>query len=321
MRRSRRQAVSLLTLGVLAGLGTRPRSAAAQSAAILLTAIPATPDLTVFYADSQGMFAKAGLHVTIQPVASGSVAQLAVIGGAAQIAASNTLSLAEAVAKGIPIVALAPGSEYTHDRPSTRLQVLPDSPLKSLADLAGKTVATSGLADLNAIGLRALIDKSGGDSSSIHFIEIPPSSMAAALEAHRVEAIISYDPFSSANAAKGWRSIALPLDGYAPRFISACYVAQTAWLQAHREEANTFARVIHDASLYVTAHYTELIPYVAQITKLPVATLQSLPPQTFPGGVYANLIQPVIDAAAKYQHFQPFPASRMIYDIPLNAAP
>jgi len=129
------------------------------------------------------------------------------------------------------------------------------------------------------------------------------------------------DPFASANAAKGYRSVALPLDGIAPVFISAVYIAQTSWAQSHRPQVIAFARVIHDSSLYVTAHWTELIPWIAQLTKLPVATLQSLPPQTFPGGTYPSLIQPVIDAAAKYGSFQPFPASRAIFDIPLNVNP
>ena len=306
---------------IIASVALTAAGAEAQSDTIVFAGVPSTPDLTAYYADAQGMFAKAGLHVTITQVASGSAGQLAVVGGAAQVAATNTLSLAEAVSKGVPVVAIAPGSEYTHAQPSTRLQVLADSPIKNLLDVMGKTVATNGLGDINSSGLRALVDKNGGDSSKIQFVEIPPSAQGAALESHRVDAILALDPFASANAAKEYRSVALPLDGIAPVFISAVYMSQTSWAQSHRAQVITFARVIHDASLYVTAHWTELIPYIAQITKLPVATLQTLPPQTYPGGVYPNLIQPVIDATAKYGNFQPFPASRAIFDIPLNTGP
>jgi NitT/TauT family transport system substrate-binding protein len=319
---TRRATIARLASGALAGAAAIPRSASAQAGeTIVVAGVPSTPDLTVYYADAQGMFAKAGLRVSITTVTSGSAGQLAVVGGAAQVAATNTASLAQAVAKGVPIIAIAPGSEYTHDQPSTRLQVLPDSPIRRLSDIEGKTVASNSLADINSAGLRALVDKNGGDSEKIRFVELPQSAQAAALEEHRVDAILALDPFASANVTKGWRSVALPLDGIAPMFVSAVYIAHTSWVQSHRTQVSAFARVIHDASVYVTAHWKELIPYVAQLTKLPVATLQSLPPQIFPPGLYASHIQPVIDVTARYGGFQPFPAARAILDIPLNTAP
>lgn len=282
---------------------------------------PATPALAVFYAQDHGMFAKAGLHVKLQIVASGSAAVLGVVGGAAQIAFTNPLTLTDAVAKGIPLQAVAPGGEYNHGQPSTRLMVLPDSPIKTVADLDGKTVAVTGLHDLLSIGMKSLADQHGGHSSSIKFVEIPPSTMYAALREHRVDAAIDYDPFASAMVEHGASTVGLPLDGIAPVFDGAMYIARTPWLQTHHDQAAAFAQVIHDASLYVTDHFSELIPFISQYTKMPVETLQKIAPETYPGGMYPELLQPVIDVAVKYEHISPFPAAHEIFDIPLNASP
>ena len=311
-----------LVAGLLACAGATPGPVQAQADdTILVVTNPATPALAVFYADDRGMFAKAGLHVKIQIVNSGSAAVQAVVGGAAQVAFTNPLTLTDAVAKGIPLQIVAPGGEYNHSAPSTRLLVMPDSPIKTIADLDGKTVAVTGLHDLLSIGMQSLADQQGGHSSSIHFVEVPPSTMYAALQQHRVDAVIDYDPFTSVMVQDGARTVGLPLDGIAPVFDGAMYIANTPWLQAHHDEAAKFAQVIHDASLYATAHFAELIPFISKYTKMPVATLQKIAPEIYPGGMYPELLQPVIDVAAKYEHFPSFPASREIFDIPLNASP
>lgn len=288
---------------------------------VVVATNPATPALAVFYADAHGLFEKAGLHVKLQLVNTGSAAVLDVVGGAAQVAFTNPLTLTDAVAKGIPLQAVAPGGEYNHGQPSTRLLVLPDSPIKTVADLDGKTVGVTGLHDLLSIGMKSLSDQQGGHSASIHFVELPPSTMYAALRERRVDAAIDYDPFASAMVEQGARTVGLPLDGIAPVFDGAMYIAKTPWLQTHRDEATIFAQVIHDASLYITAHFSELIPFIAGYTKMPVDTLQKIAPETYPGGMYAELLQPVIDVAVKYEHISPFAASREIFDIPLNASP
>lgn len=309
-----------LVAGLLVCAGAIPGSAQAQTDTLTVITNPATPALAVFYAQAHGMFERAGLHVKLQIVSSGS-AVLGVIGGAAQIAFTNPLTLTDAVAKGIPLQAVAPGGEYNHSQPSTRLMVLPDSPIKTVADLDGKTVAVTGLHELLSIGMKSLADQQGGHSSTIQFVEIPPSAMYAALREHRVDAAIDYDPFASAMVEQGSRTVGLPLDGIAPVFDGAMYIAKTPWLLTHHDEAAAFAEVIHDASLYVTAHFSELIPFISTYTKMPVETLQKIAPETYPGGMYAALLQPVIDVAVKYEHVSPFPASREIFDIPLNASP
>lgn len=242
-----------------------------------------------------------------------------VVGGSTQIAFTNPLTLTDAVAKGIALKAIAPGGEYEHSRPNSFLLVLPDSPIKTVADLDGNTVAVTGLHDLLSLGMKSLADQLGGHSSSIRFVEMPPSTMHAALQEHRVDAAADYDPFASAMVDQGVRRIGLPLDGIASVFDGAMYVANDAWLQSHHDEAATFAQVIHDASLYATAHFTDLIPFISKYSKLPIATLRKIAPETYPGGMYPELLQPVIDVAAKYEHIQPFPASREIFDILLNA--
>jgi NitT/TauT family transport system substrate-binding protein len=307
--------------GLLMWAGPIPPPARAQSEnSIVVATNGGAPNMAVFYGVAHDLFKKAGLHVTLQIVTNGAAAQLAVVGGAAQIAVTNMMSMTEAIGKGVPIEAVAPGSEYSARHPDVLALVLPDSPITTLKDLLGRTVATADVGDESSTALMALLDRHGLDPNEVHFVEVPPPLMYAALEAHRVDAILPYDPFASADAAKGLRTVALPNNGIAHKFLAVCYVARKSWVRSHRAEAAAFAQVIHDVSLYATAHYDELIPFIAHFSHQPVATLEHMQPEVYPGGVYPNMVQPVIDVAAKFRHFKPYPASRAIFDIPLNVA-
>ena len=59
------------------------------------------------------------------------------------------------------------------------------SDIKSLADLAGKTVATASLFQLNDLALMESLNKAGVDASTVKFVEIPFPNMAEALSAGR----------------------------------------------------------------------------------------------------------------------------------------
>ena len=62
------------------------------------------------------------------------------------------------------------------------------SPLKSGKDCNGKIMGVGALNDLTALGTMAWVDQTGGDWRSLHYVEIPGSAIAAAVEAGRIDA-------------------------------------------------------------------------------------------------------------------------------------
>lgn len=281
---------------------------APRTAVIVSTTTP-SDTLPFFYAKEHGMFERAGIDVTVQLSPSGSASLVALVGGAVQVGYVNTLSLSAAHLKGIPVEAIAPGGEYNTSRPHAKLLVLNNSSINTAKDLEGKTVAVTGLHDLLSVSTTAWIDKNGGDPSKVHFVEIPPSAMYAALTQKRVDAIAVYNPYMAAAEASGARALGKPYDAIASDFLTAAWCANTAWVRAHHDAAIRFAQVIREAAAYTDPHYDELIPFIAEFSKTPIETLKTMQPVLVPPSVTAAEIQPLIDAAAKYKELSTtFPA-------------
>ena len=298
--------------------GLTPLVASGQGAPPALTPVTVasigSTDMTPFYyAIQQGLFQKAGLDVTVTQAPTGAASTTAVVGGAAQIGFSNLLALSIAHQRGIAVEMLAPGVEYDTNAPNVGILVANDSPIKTPKELEGRIVGVTGLHDLLAVATIAWIQRGGADSSKVKFIELPPSVMPEALKAGRVDAVAIYEPFVGSVVASGARIIGKPYDAIGPRFVNAAWFALEPWVNTHRILAVRFARVIHDAAEYTNNHYDELIPLVSSFSKLSPETLQKMVHARVSTSLSPELVQPVIDLAARFHEIPaPFRAQDML---------
>lgn len=309
---SRHRFAAALAAG--AGALALPHRAGAQArTAIVVSATTPSDTLPFFYALKQGMFEKAGLDVTAVPSPGGAASVVAVVGGAAQIGFCNTLTLAAAHLKGVPVALLAPGGEYNTNAPHATLQVLPDAPIRSAKDLEGKVVAVTGLHDLLSVSTQAWIEKAGADPTKVKFIELPPGTMLAALQSKRVDAAAVYEPYQSAALVAGMRTLGKPYDAIAPRFLTAGWFTTTTWINDHHDAALRFAQIVNQSQEYTNAHYDELIPFIAEFSKQTPEVLAKMPHVHVPNTTSPASIQPLIDLAVKFKELsQPFKAADLI---------
>jgi ABC-type nitrate/sulfonate/bicarbonate transport system substrate-binding protein len=162
--------------------------------------IPVDVSGNVFYAADLGLFAKTGLDVQLQPMGSGPALAQAVAGGAIDIGISNVATIAAARLRGLPFKFIAPAAVVVAGPKQTDIvMVRKDSPIKNGADMNGKTIAINGLRDLQEIEAKGYVDRFGGDSKTIKFVEVPFPAMGGALEQNRVDIIFPTEPFSTAS--------------------------------------------------------------------------------------------------------------------------
>lgn len=313
-RLDRRAALSALA-GFAAELAL-PGPLAAQAAlqkvrVITRVAEPITP---LDYAITSGLFARLGLDVAITPSINGSASTAALLAGDFDFAQSNLLPLFTAHLRGVPFVVVAPASMYAVQYPGGQLQIAPDSTIKSGADLNGKTVGVEGLNDIDALGVRVWVDKNGGDSRTVKFVEIPMASDGAALVEHRIDAAVIGPPMLGASLAAGTsKTLADPLGAIAGEFLVSGYIARPDWASEHLDLVRAFSRGITMAAAYVNAHFEETRPLVAELTKLPLSEVATMHRTRNATQLDATLIQPCIDVAAKYGAIaRPFSAREII---------
>lgn len=302
---------ALLLISLTAGgLGQTPRALTPMTVVVPTTA----ETLPFYYAMQQGLFEKAGLSITVTTASSGSMATAAVVGGAAQAGSSNVLSEIQAHAKGIPIVLLAPAGEYDPALPNNEIFVTAASPIKAPKDLEGRTMAVASLHDLLALSTHAWLDKEGVDAAKIRFVELAPAEMVTALMSGRVDVIHVYEPFRGAAERAGARVLVAPYTAIGRDFLFSVWFANATWASEHKDAALAFARVMHDAAVYTNAHYDDLIPLVSSYTKMSPDDLRATRRVKVATSLRPALIQPVIEAAAKYHEIAaPFPAQEMIF--------
>ena len=201
----------------------------------------------MFMAMEKGFFKAEGLELETVPMAGGAVIVQGVTSGDLQFGWTNVISLYQAHVEGFDFKFIAGGATNVRKSNETHaILVLKDAPIKSAKDLAGKTVAVNTLNNIVHLMAMAWVDKNGGSSAKVKFIELPFPQMEAALVAGRVDAISVQEPFVAAAMRRPEvRLLAHPWGDVAPRFLIASYFASDKWIQKNRDTAQAFVRAIN----------------------------------------------------------------------------
>ncbi len=283
-----------------------PLGGSAQSLPkVRVSGVPTDDVVAVLYAVHSGAYQKAGLDVEYTPASSGTAATAAVVAGSYDIAKASPIASMVAYLRGLPLTTLGGSAMWDPRHPVNLSLVASDSPYHTGADLNGKIGATAGLNDINTLSISAWVDKTGGDSRTMKWVEIPNSAAAAALRAHRIDIASMIEPeISDALAKGGVRVIAPAFSAIAPRFHIAVYNANADWVAKNPEVARKWLQTTMEVGAYCNAHHAETIDTVAQATKIPAEIIAKMPraeatTNATNGPAY---LQPLIDVAANYKN-------------------
>ncbi len=206
-----------------------------------------------YYAQELGLFKNAGLNVELHQLQFGAVIAAAVAGGELQAGSSNLLSLAAGHARGIPFVVIAPGAAYDSTSVTEKLVTARDSPIHTIADLNGKVIGGISVGGLEQLAVSAYVDKNGGDSSTLKFLQVQPSVMVAALQQGRIAACDLPEPELSAEA-DAIRVLGNTFDGIAPSFLESGWFTTRGWLEKNKDAAKRFAGAVVAAGQWAMAN-------------------------------------------------------------------
>lgn len=290
-------------LGIVAAVAmlslTAGKSAVGQTLTkVSIVAIPIDVSSTAYYALAMGFFKQHGLDATITSAQNGSAAAAAIAAGHITFGSGGTTDIAEAYEHGLSFVMVAPSAAY-----STKVQthgelVRADSPIKSVKDLPGKTVAVAGLKTLGAVALHAWMDQNGVDYNKVQFVEMPFGTMQAALEGGRISCADEEAPFFDQDVAAGDRSIGSSFSAIAPEWIEGAYFTTSSYAKSHPEVIKEFGDAIAEASAWATTHGPQAWSILDRYAN--AHTPPNTPHAVFPERLSGRLIQPVINASAKY---------------------
>jgi NitT/TauT family transport system substrate-binding protein len=304
---NRSAAIAALGVAVLA-----TQRAEAQSLVDLKAAgVPEESATPVLWAQESGLFQREGISVELDSQRSGTAIAAGVAGGGYQVGKSSIIPLITAFAKGIPFVLVAPGGLYRASKPHIAMIVAADSPIKTAADMNGKTLGVSALDDLYTLGIKLWLDKNGGDSSTLKIVELPLPAITDAIVAGRIDAGGSATPALQAAVASGKvRVLAHMFDAIAPEFMYTGWFSTKSYVASHLQAVRDFSRAERQAAAYVNDHPGQTVDTLSKFTGISADVIAKMTRAQMGTVLDPKLIQPVVDVCVRYK----------VIPAPINAA-
>jgi NitT/TauT family transport system substrate-binding protein len=249
---------------------------------LTVAVVPATSVAGLYIAEQRGYFAQAGLHVKIVPVASGVNALPNLVNGSVDIDEGQWTSDVAAEVRGLAkLHVLAPGN--SGGTALEQVVVAPDSPIRTVQQLRGKTIAVNALKGLAVLLTSNVLNSYGVSPSSVHFVVIPFPAMGPAVAAHRVDAAFITEPFlSAAEEAQGLVPVFDIDQGAAHKFPIAGYVSTTAWAAKYPKTAAAFVRALTRGQRVAATDRTAIEQALEKSLKISRPTAATMALGTYP---------------------------------------
>jgi NitT/TauT family transport system substrate-binding protein len=230
-------------------------------------------------AQKEGIFKKNGIDVKLTEFRTGNEAIAALQGGSVDIVLAIPGTAMTAIERGFDLVAIGQNEiARTQGPDSGSLQVLKDSPIKSLADLAGKKVAVSSLHSQNTVGVQKLIKDAGVNLKSVQFLELPFPAQVDALRTKQVDAVATVDPYTTQLQAMGLgRVISWNYVESLPEQPLGAWFAKNAYVKRNPAIIDGFASSIRESIEYMNADPERARAAVVSFTGLDPALVKDMP--------------------------------------------
>jgi NitT/TauT family transport system substrate-binding protein len=202
----------------------------------------------------EGIFAKQGLDIEVSILPGGAKLQQALLAGSIDVGLGGSQAMALTV-KGSPTITIAalagPPAGFS-------IVVVPDSPIKSIADLKGKTIGfASNGSILDWLQQQLSIQQGWGQHGMQGVATGGSEANTAALVSHQIDAGIQTTETGFTLEAKHQARILSSMVPFAPNLITQTIFARTPYLSEHPERVERFLKGWFGAVAYMVANKKE----------------------------------------------------------------
>lgn len=270
---------------------------------LTVAVVPAIDDAGFFIALHKGLFKAQGLNITFVPATSSEAVIAAQVKGRYDITGGNYVSYLQAQEShqaDLRIIA-----EASVMMPGTQaIYTMPGSPIKTLADLEGKTIGVNAPKNVAYLLVASALEQRGIPVGKVRFDPIPFPSLAGDLHRGIIQAAELPEPFASiAEQGYGLTELADLNLGTAQDFPIAGYVVTKQWARLYPRTLAAFLRALHagqeiaDSNRVAVEQAMEALPapYTVSPTTASVVALN-----TYPLGIDTGQLQRVADAMHEF---------------------
>jgi len=276
------------------GGSTSPGSGALEKTSIAVGILPVLDSAPFYLAIKNGYFTKQGLTVKALPVLQSTSALPDLLHGVVDVIGGNYTSYFEGDSRGTFNVDVI-GEALNCAQKEFQILALPGSGITSPAGLAGKTVAVNLTNNIQTLATDAIL-KADGVTGRPTYVAIPFPQMAAALTAHRVDAISVVEPFvSAAEHTNGAVPVMSECQGPIGSAPVSGYFATASWVQKYPNTARAFERALSQAQAYADANPQAVKAILPSYIKITAAQAANVTLGTYPPTIDVTSLQRLAD--------------------------
>ena len=300
-----RAAVMLTALAVLVAAATGAASARPNANKDLIQVNVADLPLWLAAADwlalDKGFYAKEGLDVHINTIASPTLALAGLASGAYDVFGTcGMTSAASAYIGGVPLKFVAPAAGTAPGLQG--VIVVKDSPIKSRRDLAGKLIGLTSVGGSAQEVDSLWLSQGGVDPTKVNYLPLPSANIATSIQQGRIDAGQVPEPFLSQALATGqFRKLGDDSVSNGPYgTITAGFCASKDFINKNPTAAKAFVKAILAANKYANTHKAEAKKELTRYTGLTADQAAAAHIGTYPPALGVKSMQKQIDAAARF---------------------
>lgn len=269
---------------------------------ITVGVIPIVDTAPIWLGQEKGFFKDEGLKLNLQTTSGGAAAVPGVVSGDFDFAFGNVVSIMVAVDQGLGLQYVTNGNSSAGipDDGFSAVVVQGDSPIKTPADLEGKTVSVNNLSNIGDTTISHVVEEDGGDPSKIEFVEVGFPDAEAALANGQVDAAWILEPFLSSALEEGARVISYNFYEMHPQLDIAGYFTSTEKIESDPEMVEKFRTAMTRSIQYAQEHPKEVREIVGTYTKISEELRSEMVLPEFRAEFNREATKLLGDAAAKY---------------------
>ncbi|KAB8197971.1 PhnD/SsuA/transferrin family substrate-binding protein [Nonomuraea phyllanthi] len=274
-----------------------------EKTTIKVGALPIPDPVSLYIAKAKGYFEAEGLTVEPVQITGGAAALPQIESGALDISMTNYVSTFAAVEQGKKIKLVA--DMYQAGPNMFNIMVPKDSPIKTVADLKGKTIFVNNLHNVATLAVETQLKVAGLTADDVKFAEKPFPEMGNAVNSGQADACWITEPFITANqSAFGFRTLADTMTGQTEELPIAGWMATEEWTKKYPKTLAAFNRAISKAQQAASSDRKEIEKMLPTYTKIDAKTASVITLGTYPSELNANRLQKVADLMLEYGYLK-----------------
>ncbi len=214
--------------------------------------LPSDHDAALFVADAQGQYEKEGIKTKLVQFNNGGDLMTAMASGEVDVGYVGITPVLSSIEKGVPVKVISAAQTE-----GSGIVVSQDSGISSVADLAGKKIATPGEASIQHMLLTYYLKENGMSIGDVKVSAMKVPSMNDALKTNKIDGMITFEPYVTIASENGANLLVDSAD-ILPNHPCCVVVASDKFIENHPNETQKILDIHKNATDYINNNTDEV---------------------------------------------------------------